>query len=290
MSRRSRPITGAKWKQQPIPGPRSERFSYATAPSRSSSSSRRSATRSSSGKRLGEILVDRGYVTPTQVSRVLAEQHELPFIDLARETVDMGAAGLLSEDARPPLQRDSRPRSSPTAPSSSPSTTRRTSWPRTTSASRSAPPSASASPPATRSRTRSRASTRASSTSTTGPRRTRRPARPSSTSARPPPSAPAIKQVNAVLSRAIDARRLRRPLHAAAQAPARPRPRRRRHARARHDPEDAAARGHEPPEGDGGARHRREARAAGRPPLAAHAATARSTCASRCCRRRSARR
>jgi type IV pilus assembly protein PilB len=51
----------------------------------------------SSGKRLGEILVDRGYVTPTQVSRVLAEQHELPFIDLARETIDMGAAGLLSE-------------------------------------------------------------------------------------------------------------------------------------------------------------------------------------------------
>jgi type IV pilus assembly protein PilB len=51
----------------------------------------------SSGKRLGEILVDRGYVTPTQVSRVLAEQHELPFIDLARETVDMGAAGLLPE-------------------------------------------------------------------------------------------------------------------------------------------------------------------------------------------------
>lgn len=50
-----------------------------------------------SGKRLGEILVDRGYVTPTQVSRVLAEQHELPFIDLARETIDMGAAGLLSE-------------------------------------------------------------------------------------------------------------------------------------------------------------------------------------------------
>ena len=53
--------------------------------------------KASSGKRLGEILVDRGYVTPTQVSRVLAEQHELPFIDLARETVDMGAAGLLSE-------------------------------------------------------------------------------------------------------------------------------------------------------------------------------------------------
>ena len=51
----------------------------------------------SSDKRLGEILVDRGYVTPTQVSRVLAEQHELPFVDLVREPIDMGAAGLLSE-------------------------------------------------------------------------------------------------------------------------------------------------------------------------------------------------
>ena len=50
-----------------------------------------------SGKRLGEILVDLGYVTPTQVSRVLAEQHELPFVDLVRETIDMGAAGLLGE-------------------------------------------------------------------------------------------------------------------------------------------------------------------------------------------------
>ncbi len=31
------------------------------------------------------------------MSRVLAEQHELPFIDLVRETIDIGAAGLLSE-------------------------------------------------------------------------------------------------------------------------------------------------------------------------------------------------
>ena len=51
----------------------------------------------SSGKRLGEILVDSGFVTPTQVSRVLAEQHELPFIDLIREGIDMGAALLLPE-------------------------------------------------------------------------------------------------------------------------------------------------------------------------------------------------
>jgi type IV pilus assembly protein PilB len=52
----------------------------------------------SSPKRLGEILVDRGFVTPTQVSRVLAEQHELPFVDLVREQVDPAAAGLLSEE------------------------------------------------------------------------------------------------------------------------------------------------------------------------------------------------
>ena len=51
----------------------------------------------SSGKRLGEILVDNGYVTPTQVSRVLAEQHEIPFIDLIREGIDTGAAGMLPE-------------------------------------------------------------------------------------------------------------------------------------------------------------------------------------------------
>jgi type IV pilus assembly protein PilB len=49
------------------------------------------------GVRLGEALVERGYVTATQVSRVLAEQHELPFVDLVREPIDMGAAGLLSE-------------------------------------------------------------------------------------------------------------------------------------------------------------------------------------------------
>ncbi len=51
-----------------------------------------------SGVRLGEILVARGFVTPTQVARVLAEQHELPFVDLPREVIDVGAAGLLPED------------------------------------------------------------------------------------------------------------------------------------------------------------------------------------------------
>ena len=51
----------------------------------------------SSGQRLGEFLVDSGLVTATQVSRVLAEQHELPFVDLNHEPVDLGAAGLLPE-------------------------------------------------------------------------------------------------------------------------------------------------------------------------------------------------
>jgi type IV pilus assembly protein PilB len=51
-----------------------------------------------SGKRLGEVLVDRGTVTRTQVARVLAEQHELPFIELAESEVQIEAAMLLSED------------------------------------------------------------------------------------------------------------------------------------------------------------------------------------------------
>ncbi len=51
-----------------------------------------------SGVRLGQILIARGFVTPTQVARVLAEQHELPFVDLPREVIDVGAAGLLPED------------------------------------------------------------------------------------------------------------------------------------------------------------------------------------------------
>jgi type IV pilus assembly protein PilB len=51
-----------------------------------------------SGKRLGEVLVEHGTVTRTQVARVLAEQHELPFIELAESDVQLEAATLLSED------------------------------------------------------------------------------------------------------------------------------------------------------------------------------------------------
>ena len=51
-----------------------------------------------SGKRLGEVLVERGMVTRTQVARVLAEQHELPFIELAESEVQVEAATRLTED------------------------------------------------------------------------------------------------------------------------------------------------------------------------------------------------
>jgi type IV pilus assembly protein PilB len=51
-----------------------------------------------SGKRLGEVLVEQGTVTRTQIARVLAEQHELPFIELAESEVQIEAATLLPED------------------------------------------------------------------------------------------------------------------------------------------------------------------------------------------------
>jgi type IV pilus assembly protein PilB len=56
------------------------------------------AEQRASGLRLGEILVDRGIVTRTQVARVLAEQHELPFIELAEAEIEIEAATLLPED------------------------------------------------------------------------------------------------------------------------------------------------------------------------------------------------
>jgi type IV pilus assembly protein PilB len=50
------------------------------------------------GKRLGEILTERGDVTRTQLARMLAEQHELPFLDLEESEVDTDAAILLPEE------------------------------------------------------------------------------------------------------------------------------------------------------------------------------------------------
>jgi type II secretory ATPase GspE/PulE/Tfp pilus assembly ATPase PilB-like protein len=49
-------------------------------------------------KRLGEILVERGVVTRTQVARLVAEQYDLPFVELDIERVDAEASALLSEE------------------------------------------------------------------------------------------------------------------------------------------------------------------------------------------------
>ena len=54
--------------------------------------------RLSSTRRLGEILVARGSLTSEQVSRALAEQHELPFVELHDTEIDPSAAGRLPRD------------------------------------------------------------------------------------------------------------------------------------------------------------------------------------------------
>lgn len=51
-----------------------------------------------SGWKLGEILVDRGRVTAEQVARLVAEQYELPYLELDVDTIDLRIAGRLSED------------------------------------------------------------------------------------------------------------------------------------------------------------------------------------------------
>lgn len=48
-----------------------------------------------SGQRLGEALVEYGVVTTTQVARLVAEQHELPFVELSEHDIDPAAAALL---------------------------------------------------------------------------------------------------------------------------------------------------------------------------------------------------
>lgn len=51
-----------------------------------------------SGHRLGEILVERGRVTPTQVAKLIAEQYELPFVDFDIADIDVRVATIMSED------------------------------------------------------------------------------------------------------------------------------------------------------------------------------------------------
>ena len=48
--------------------------------------------------RLGEILVEHGYCSQEQVAIVLAEQHELQYLHVTLESLDMEAASLLSEN------------------------------------------------------------------------------------------------------------------------------------------------------------------------------------------------
>ncbi len=55
------------------------------------------AEQSGTGKRLGEILVEKGTITRTQVARLLAEQVEMPLVELGESEVDIAAAALLPE-------------------------------------------------------------------------------------------------------------------------------------------------------------------------------------------------
>jgi type II secretion system (T2SS) protein E len=56
------------------------------------------------GMRLGEVLVEHGLVSASEVVRLVAAQHGLPFIDVRRISVDPAAAKLLPAD----LARDNR--------------------------------------------------------------------------------------------------------------------------------------------------------------------------------------
>jgi hypothetical protein len=51
-----------------------------------------------SGRRLGEVLIDDGLVTPAEIVRLVAAQRGLPFVDVASLPVDPAAARLLPAD------------------------------------------------------------------------------------------------------------------------------------------------------------------------------------------------
>lgn len=52
-----------------------------------------------SARRLGELLVERGTVTHAQVAQLVAEQYELPYLELMPTDVNLRAATLLSEES-----------------------------------------------------------------------------------------------------------------------------------------------------------------------------------------------
>ncbi|MGZ4387711.1 MAG: GspE/PulE family protein [Gaiellaceae bacterium] len=55
------------------------------------------AEKAETGKRLGEIVVDRGWVPSADLARALAEQHHVEFIDLMEAEIEDAAASLLPE-------------------------------------------------------------------------------------------------------------------------------------------------------------------------------------------------
>ena len=133
----SRPITGQEWKPPHIPGPHSERFSSATAPSRSNSSSRRSTRRSR-----------RASVSARSSSTAASSPpHRCPASSPSSTSSRSSISSAKESTSAPPAcfrrrlhaaTARSRCASSRTAPCWSRSTTRPTSWLRTTSGSRSA--------------------------------------------------------------------------------------------------------------------------------------------------------
>ena len=50
-----------------------------------------------SGQRLGEIVVEQGWVSPLDLALALSEQHNLPFVDILDEAIDEEVAALLPE-------------------------------------------------------------------------------------------------------------------------------------------------------------------------------------------------
>jgi MSHA biogenesis protein MshE len=51
-----------------------------------------------SGRRLGEVLIEYGLVTPVDIVRIVAQQRGLPFLDVGSLPVDPAAARLLPAD------------------------------------------------------------------------------------------------------------------------------------------------------------------------------------------------
>jgi type IV pilus assembly protein PilB len=55
------------------------------------------AEKAETGKRLGEIVVDRGWVPSSDLAKALAEQHHCEFVDLLKAEIEDAAASLLPE-------------------------------------------------------------------------------------------------------------------------------------------------------------------------------------------------